>query len=79
MIKRILCFSNPAYLKLKLNQIVIEIPEVVYGKGVPDNLRQEGVKTAPMRVTDKQFGDMELFDCKHEAPLNQPVQQLELF
>ena len=48
MIKRILCFSNPAYLKLKLNQIVIEIPEVVYGKGVPDNLRQEGVKTAPI-------------------------------
>ena len=42
MIKRILCFSNPAYLKLKLNQIVIEIPEVVYGKGVPDNMRQEG-------------------------------------
>ena len=48
MIKRILCFSNPAYLKLKLNQIVIEIPEVVYGKSVPDNLRQEGVKTAPI-------------------------------
>ena len=48
MIKRILCFSNPAYLKLKLNQIVIEIPEVVYGKGVPDNLRHEGVKTAPI-------------------------------
>ena len=45
MIKRILCFSNPAYLKLKLNQIVIEIPEVVYGKGVSDNMRQEGVRT----------------------------------
>ena len=48
MIKRILCFSNPVYLKLKLNQIVIEIPEVVYGKGIPDNLRHEGVKTAPI-------------------------------
>lgn len=48
MIKRILCFSNPTYLKLKLNQIVIEIPEVVYGKGVPDNMRQEGVKTVPI-------------------------------
>ena len=36
-------------------------------------------KVGIMRVTDKQFGDMELFDCKHEAPLHQPVQQLELF
>ena len=36
-------------------------------------------KVGVMRVTDKQFGDMELFDCKHEAPLHQPVQQLELF
>lgn len=36
-------------------------------------------KVGIMRVTDKQFGDMELFDCKHETPLHQPVQQLELF
>lgn len=36
-------------------------------------------KVGIMRVTDKQFGDMELFDCKHVAPLHQPVQQLELF
>ena len=36
-------------------------------------------KVGIMRVTDKQFGDMELFDCKHHAPLQQPVQQLELF
>ena len=36
-------------------------------------------KVGILRVTDKQFGDMELFDCKHEVPLHQPVQQLELF
>ena len=48
MIKRVLCFSNPAYLKLKLQQIVIEIPEVVYGKGVPEHMRQEGVRTIPI-------------------------------
>ena len=36
-------------------------------------------KVGIMRVTDKQFGDMELFDCKHVAPLHQLVQQLELF
>lgn len=48
MIKRILAFENPAYLKLRNQQMVIEIPEVVYGKGVPDNLRQEGVRTVPI-------------------------------
>ncbi len=48
MIKRILAFENPAYLKLRNQQMVIEIPEVVYGKGVPENLRQEGVRTVPI-------------------------------
>lgn len=32
-----------------------------------------------MRITDKQFGDMELFDCNKPKPLEKPVQQLELF
>ena len=36
-------------------------------------------KVGILRVTDKQFGDMELFDCKHVSPLHQPIQQLELF
>ena len=36
-------------------------------------------KVGIMRITDKQFGDMELFECQHQAPLQQPVQQLELF
>ena len=36
-------------------------------------------KVGIMRITDKQFADMLLFDCRHTAPLSQPVQQLELF
>lgn len=36
-------------------------------------------KVGIMRITDRQFGDMVLFDCKHEAKVNKPVQQLELF
>ena len=36
-------------------------------------------KVGIMRITDKQFADMLLFDCQHAAPLTQPVQQLELF
>ena len=50
----------------------------VHIKRVKQMLPEFG-KVGIMRVTDKQFGDMELFDCKHEAPLHQPVQQLELF
>ena len=36
-------------------------------------------KVGIMRVTDKQFADMQIFDCKKETVVNQPVQQLELF
>lgn len=36
-------------------------------------------KVGIMRVTDKQFGDMTIFDCQKEIAVNQPVQQLELF
>ena len=48
MIKRVLCFQNPTYLSLKLKQMVVEIPEVVYGKGLSDSLRQQGVRTIPI-------------------------------
>ena len=30
-------------------------------------------------VTDKQFGDMKIFECCKEIQVDQPVQQLELF
>ena len=36
-------------------------------------------KVGIMRVTDKQFGDMELFECRKQSSVQQPVQQLELF
>lgn len=50
----------------------------VHIRRVKNMLPQYG-KVGIMRVTDKQFADMELFDCQHRAPLEQPVQQLELF
>ena len=43
------------------------------------NILPPNGKVGVMRITDKQFGDMKLFDCQKEALLNQPVQQLELF
>lgn len=36
-------------------------------------------KIGILRITDKQFGDMELFVGKKSVVLNAPVQQLELF
>lgn len=41
---------------------------------IPD-MGQVGI----LRVTDKQFGMMELFDGKHPAPMPPTPQQLELF
>jgi len=32
-----------------------------------------------IRITDKQFGDMEIYDCAKPKPVEKPVQQLELF
>ena len=32
-----------------------------------------------MTITDKQFGNMELFHCKKNTPMSTPYQQLELF
>lgn len=36
-------------------------------------------KVGILRITDKQFGDMEIFDCQKEAARHPVVQQLELF
>ena len=43
------------------------------------NMLPELGKVGILRITDKQFGEMELFECSKAAPLTQPVQQLELF
>lgn len=47
MIKRTLCFTNPAYLSLKDKQMVIRLPEVEKSD-MPDILKKEGVRTIPV-------------------------------
>ena len=47
MIKRTLCFTNPAYLSLKDRQMVIRLPEVEKGD-VPDVVKAEAVRTVPV-------------------------------
>ena len=48
MVKRTLCFSNPAYLSLKNGQLVIKMPELENVKSVPESFKQEFVKTIPI-------------------------------
>lgn len=50
MIKRTLCFTNPAYLSLKDNQIVIKLPEVEQGD-LPERMKRDSVRTVPVEDT----------------------------
>lgn len=47
MIKRVLCFTNPAYLSLRQGQIVHQLPEVVHAKNVTEAFRQDA-RTIPI-------------------------------
>lgn len=48
MIKRTLCFSNPAYLSLKDEQLVIKLPQVEKNDGLPDSFKANAIKTIPI-------------------------------
>ncbi len=47
MIKRTLCFSNPAYLSLKNHQLVIKLPEVEKSN-MTEQLKEEATVTIPI-------------------------------
>ena len=48
MIKRTLCFSNPAYLSLKNEQLVIKLPQVEKNDDLLDSFKADAVKTIPI-------------------------------
>ena len=48
MIKRVLCFSHPAYLRLRLNQLVVKLPEVEHAPNLPAIVKEESVRTIPI-------------------------------
>lgn len=48
MIKKTLCFSNPIYLSLRNNQLVLRIPEAVTNDTLPDKFKQEAERTIPI-------------------------------
>lgn len=47
MIKRTICFSNPAYLSMRNEQMVIKLP-VLENADVPAKLKEEGTRTIPI-------------------------------
>lgn len=48
MIKKTLCFSNPAYLSLRNGQLVIQIPDVEKNDTVPEAFKHMNERTIPI-------------------------------
>ncbi len=48
MIKKTLYFGNPAYLSLRMEQLVIKLPEVEKQKDLPDVIKETSVVTRPI-------------------------------
>ena len=48
MIKKTLYFGNPAYLSLRMEQMVIKLPEVEKNHQVADVIRNEAIVTRPI-------------------------------
>ena len=48
MIKRTLCFSNPAYLSLKNKQLIIKLPEVEKNDTLPESFKAKATTTIPI-------------------------------
>lgn len=42
MIKKTLYFGNPAYLSLRMGQMVIKLPEVETDSNLPDQIKKTG-------------------------------------
>ena len=48
MIKKTLYFGNPAYLSLRMGQMVIKLPEVESNPDLPERMKQESEVTKPI-------------------------------
>lgn len=48
MIKKTLCFSNPAYLSLRNEQLVIHLPDVENNDALPEMMKKEAERTVPI-------------------------------
>lgn len=48
MIKKTLCFSNPAYLSLRNKQLVIQIPDIEQNDTIPEAFKKMNERTIPI-------------------------------
>lgn len=48
MIKKTLYFGNPAYLSLRMEQMVIKLPEIEKATGISEVTKQQSVVTRPI-------------------------------
>ena len=48
MIKKTLYFGNPAYLSLRMEQMVIKLPEVEKSNDISEAIKQQSVVTRPI-------------------------------
>ena len=48
MIKKTLCFSNPAYLSLRDAQLLIRLPEVEMNEMLIESFKKESERTIPI-------------------------------
>ena len=48
MIKKTLCFSNPAYISLRDEQLVIKLPEIEKAANLPEKMKEESQITRPI-------------------------------
>lgn len=48
MIKRTLCFSNPAYMSMKNDQLVIKLPQVEKNDDLPESFKESVTHTIPI-------------------------------
>ncbi len=48
MIKKTLCFSNPAYLSLRDAQLLIRFPEIETNETLTESFKRESERTIPI-------------------------------
>lgn len=48
MIKKTLCFNNPAYLSLRDNQLIIKLPEIEKASNLTDDFKKSNEVTRPI-------------------------------
>lgn len=63
MIKKTLCFNNPAYLSLRDEQLVIKLPEVEKAENLTENFKKAAEVTRPIEDIATSQTTASLYKC----------------